>query len=151
MTATQCIQACRHGQNNLMKLNRASEWDKKGDVSDFKRGMFVGARRAGLSISETADLLGFSHTIISRVYREWSEKGKISSEWQFSERKYLVDAICQRRMARLVKDDRKKTVTQITNRYNRSIQKTISERTTHRTETDGLQQQKTTPGATPVS
>jgi len=32
---------------------------------------------------------GFSHTIISRVYREWSEKEKISSEWQW---KYLVDA-----------------------------------------------------------
>ncbi len=37
---------------------------------------FVGARRAGLSISETADLLGFSRISISRVYREWSEKRK---------------------------------------------------------------------------
>ncbi len=33
--------------------------------------MVVGARRVGLSISKTADLLGFS-----RVYREWSEKRK---------------------------------------------------------------------------
>ncbi len=31
---------------------------KKGDLSDFERGMVVGARRASLSISETADLLG---------------------------------------------------------------------------------------------
>ncbi len=35
---------------------------KKGDLSDFERGMVVGARRADLSISKTADLLGFSHT-----------------------------------------------------------------------------------------
>ncbi len=47
---------------------------KKGDLSDFERGMVVGARRAGLSISKTADLLGFSHTTIFRVYTEWSEK-----------------------------------------------------------------------------
>ncbi len=40
---------------------------------------------------------------------------------------------CQRRMGRLVRDDRKPTVTQITARYNQGMQNTISERTTHRT------------------
>ncbi len=35
---------------------------KKGDLSDFVREMVVGARRAGLSISKTADLTGiFMH------------------------------------------------------------------------------------------
>jgi len=47
---------------------------KKGDLRDFERGMVVGARRTGLSISKTADLQGFSHTTICRVYGEWSEK-----------------------------------------------------------------------------
>ncbi len=105
---------------------------KKGDLSDFERGMVVGARRAGLSISKTADLLGFSRKTIARVYRKWSEKEKIFSERQLCRLKCLLDVRGQRRMGRLVRDDRKATVTQITTR-NQGMQNTISGCTTHRT------------------
>ncbi len=66
---------------------------KKGDLSDFESEMCVGARRTGRSISKTADLtlLGFSRTSISRVYREWSKKEKISSERQLCGRNCIVD------------------------------------------------------------
>ncbi len=89
-------------------------------------------RRTGLSISQTADLLGFSHTTISRIYRECSEKEKLSREQQLCGRKCL-DVRGQRRMDRLVRDDWEATVTQITTRYNQVMQNTISEHTTHRT------------------
>ncbi len=88
----------------LAEVQTEHQNGRKRDLSDFEHGMVVGARRAGLSISKTADLLGFSHKTISRVYRELSEK-----------------------------DDRKATVTQITTHYNQVMQNTISECTTHRT------------------
>ncbi len=88
---------------------------KKGDLSNFECGMIVGGMVVG--ISKMADLLGFSRTTISRVYREWSEKDKISSQWQLCGQKCLVDDRGQRRMGRLVRDYRKATVTQITTCY----------------------------------
>ncbi len=65
------------------------------------------------------------------IYREWSEKEKISSERQLCGQKRPF--WCQKRMGRLVRDDRKTTLTQITSRFNQGIQNTISEHTTHRT------------------
>ncbi len=55
-------------------------------------------------------------------------------QWvQLCGQKCLVDVRGQRRMGRLVRDDRKATVTQITTRYNQSMQNTISEYTTRQT------------------
>ncbi len=58
------------------------------------------------------------------------KKIQISSERQLCGRKCLVDVRGQRRIGRLVRDDRKSTVTQITTRYNQGMQNTISECTT---------------------
>ncbi|GBO33180.1 hypothetical protein AVEN_24672-1 [Araneus ventricosus] len=41
------------------------------DLSDFERGVIVGAREMGHSISEVGMKFGFSRTTISRVYREY--------------------------------------------------------------------------------
>ncbi len=106
---------------------------KKGDLSDFERGMVVGARRLVWVFQklliywdcQAQPSLGFTEN--------GPKKEKISSERQLCGRKYLVDVRGQRRIDRLVRDDRKTTVTQITTRYNQGVQNTISEHTTHRT------------------
>ncbi|GBN00297.1 hypothetical protein AVEN_171890-1 [Araneus ventricosus] len=49
------------------------------DLSDFERGVIVGARDMGHSIAEVAMKFGFSRTTISRVYREYRISGKKSN------------------------------------------------------------------------
>jgi len=50
--------------DNLLNSKLNVRMGKKCDLSHFERGMVVGARWACLSISQSAQLLGFSHTTI---------------------------------------------------------------------------------------
>ena len=52
---------------------------KTKDLSAFKWGMVVGARRTGVCL-KTATLLGFSHLAVSCVYQEWSTTQRTSSQ-----------------------------------------------------------------------
>lgn len=66
--------------DDLQKFKLSIGMGKKGDLSNSECVTVVGARRDSLRISETADLMGIFQTTISRVYREWWGKEKISSE-----------------------------------------------------------------------
>ena len=105
--------ACRPGPDIQLFFRPNIRIGKKCDLSDFDRGMIVVAWQGGLSISETADPLGFSHATVSREY----EKQKTSSGQQFCGQTHIVIERGQRRRARGVKAERKITVTQITTHY----------------------------------
>ena len=122
VAATKCIKACRCGREVPLFLR--SNVRKKCDPSDFDRAVIVGARQGGLSISETADLLAFSRTTVSRICIEWCEKHPESSSSAGRNASLMRG---QRRRARLLEADRKVTVMQITNS---GMHKSISEQNT---------------------
>ncbi len=98
-------------QDNLLKFKPSIRKGKKEDLSNFERGMVVGARRLVWVFQKLLIYWDF-HTQPSL---EFTENG-------LKKRKYLV--ICSCVDENVIVDD---------------------------PEADGLQQQKTTPGAAPVS
>ncbi|XP_058475296.1 uncharacterized protein LOC131447499 [Solea solea] len=107
---------------------------KSRDLSEFERGLIVGLRSAGCSISQTAKTLGFSRTAVSRVYRDWCMKRKTSSHRGSCGRKRLVDETGEKRMEKVVESNLQATSEQIQNLYNNSgSEKPISLTTTRRT------------------
>jgi len=63
----ECIKECGPGQDYLLNSKLNVRMGKKGDLSNFESGMVVGARRAGLSISQPAQLLGFTHATLTEI------------------------------------------------------------------------------------
>lgn len=64
------------GQHLWVMFTSITRIETKCDLCDFDCGMIVGARWAVLSNFITADLLRFSHPIISKVYSDWCNKEK---------------------------------------------------------------------------
>ena len=49
------------------------------DLSDFKRGQFVGAHMAGASVTKMAELFGVAKSTVSKVVTSFEKEGKTSS------------------------------------------------------------------------
>ncbi|GBM27124.1 hypothetical protein AVEN_77741-1 [Araneus ventricosus] len=77
------------------------------DLSKFERGVIVGAREMGHSISEVAIKFGFSRTAISRMYREYRESGRTSNLRHRCGRKKIMHERDQRQLMRIIKRDRR--------------------------------------------
>lgn len=112
MEPIHCIQASRHGQEPAL-VQSEHQYKEKADLSDYECATVVGARQAGVTISESADLLGYFPTTITSVYRGLN--GLLMPEITGD---------------RILQADR---TAQITTCYNCGVQKSISECSTHQT------------------
>lgn len=84
------------------------------ELTDFERGMLIGARRMGHSISEIVTEFNIPRSTVSRVCREYLNSGITSHHGQRSGRPQALNDRDQRRLSRLVIVNRQATLREIT-------------------------------------
>ncbi|ROL41563.1 hypothetical protein DPX16_6961 [Anabarilius grahami] len=101
-----------------------------GKHKDLK-GQIVMARRLGQSISKTAALVGCSRSAVVSIYQKWSKEGTVVNRRQGHGRPRFIDARGERRLARVVRSNRRTTVAQIAQEVNAGSDRKVSEYTVH--------------------
>ncbi|GBM40895.1 hypothetical protein AVEN_234031-1 [Araneus ventricosus] len=91
------------------------------------------ARRLGTSITETARLVGCSRSAVVRIHAKWINDGDTSRTRQGVGRPRVIKEKGRRRLPRLVKQNQRQTVAQLTAQYNSGPSATVSEHTVQRT------------------
>ncbi|GFU57564.1 uncharacterized protein TNCV_3637251 [Trichonephila clavipes] len=99
------------------------------DLSEFERGVIIGAREMGHSISEVAMKFEYLRKTISRVYCEYRKSGKTSNLRRRCGRKRIMQERDQRRLMRIIKHERHATLPQIATDFIAGPSKSVTLRT----------------------
>ena len=102
------------------------------DLTPLDRGMIVGARKMGHSISQVATALGFSRATVARVYQKYVNSGQTSAARKNCGRPQLMQEQDRQRLTEMVTTQRG-TLHQITSQFNDGAAQPISQRTVQRT------------------
>ncbi|GBM51958.1 hypothetical protein AVEN_194254-1 [Araneus ventricosus] len=106
---------------------------KAADISEFDRRQIVMARRLGTSITETARLVRCSRSDFVSIHAKWINDGDTSRRRQGISRPRVIKEKRRRRLSRLVKQNRRQTVAQLTAQYNAGPSLSVSDHTVQRT------------------
>ncbi|GBM99995.1 hypothetical protein AVEN_77593-1 [Araneus ventricosus] len=90
------------------------------------------ARRLGTCITETARLVGCSRSAVVSIHAKWINDGDTSSRRQSVGRPRVIKEKGRRRLSRLVKQNRRQTLAQLTAKYNAGPSASVSEHTVQR-------------------
>ncbi|GBN22193.1 hypothetical protein AVEN_96817-1 [Araneus ventricosus] len=114
---------------------------KRSDLSDVQKGMNIGFRAKGGSISETANFVNCSRAAVVKVYRAW-QYGTVQNQRRGTCGAPLaIDDRCERRLRRCVWANRRATVEQLTAQMNQGATKSVSSRRIIFPQNDGIYQQ----------
>ncbi|XP_042895981.1 uncharacterized protein [Parasteatoda tepidariorum] len=106
---------------------------KNATKREFECGMIVDVRSFGTSIIEIAALKKCSRAAVINVYREWTTKQKTGSQRQGCGRHRQLNARAERRLSRVVKPNRRATVSLIVRNSNEGATANVSDRPFHHT------------------
>ncbi|XP_073410924.1 cytosolic arginine sensor for mTORC1 subunit 1 isoform X1 [Dendrobates tinctorius] len=120
---TDYILNCKNIDENLIPMT---------DLSDFQRGQIVGARMAGASVAESAQMLGVARGTVSKVMTAFEREGKMSAAKHRSGRKSKLTERDHRTLKRIVREDRKTRAPKITAELNEHLQNPVSTKTVRR-------------------
>ncbi|KAK3527517.1 hypothetical protein QTP86_024291 [Hemibagrus guttatus] len=95
------------------------------------KDQIVMARPLDQNISKTAALVGCSRSAVVSIYQKWSKEGTVVNRRQGHGRPRLIDARGERRLARVIRSNRRATVTQIAEEVNAGSDRKVSEYTVH--------------------
>lgn len=105
---------------------------KGKDLSSFERGMIVGARLAGASYKKTAIISGRSKSVVIRAVQDWVKKSKTTASREKCGRKQKIDSRGRRRLVRIVKKNRKSSISGLTISFNSGFTNKSSQKTVRR-------------------
>lgn len=103
------------------------------DLSDFERGVIVGARMAGVSVTKAAQLTGVSIGTVTKVTAAYKTQGKSSvSRVGNCGRQRSLGEHDARALVQFVKKNRSATLAQVTESVNAGRSHSVSARTVRR-------------------
>ncbi|GBM09082.1 hypothetical protein AVEN_27188-1 [Araneus ventricosus] len=106
---------------------------ERSDLSDVQKGMIIGFRAKGGSISETANFVNCSRVAVVKVYRAW-QYGTIQNQRRGTcSVPRAIDDRGERRLRRCVRANRRATVEQLTAQMNQGVTKSVPSTTVQRT------------------
>ncbi|GFT26921.1 transposable element Tc1 transposase [Trichonephila clavipes] len=110
---------------------------KSKELSEFDRGSIVGCHLCGKSVREIADILQKTKSTVSDVIVKWKRRGSETTEKRTGRPKILGER-SRRTLKRVVKQNRKSSMVEISQEFQSSSGTSVSSRTVRRVKNLGF-------------